>query len=98
LSPHAAAPANAGKANETTRAVITLERLRRLFSADMGDLAVRQGNDFLHTVPASVFALQDMKQVGGIMLSDWQKRAGPDGEAIIAAYAQSDKAASKAKK
>lgn len=61
-----AVPNNAAKANETTRSVLTLERLRRLFSTDSGDLgglAGRQGNDFLHTVPASVFALQDMKQV-----------------------------------
>lgn len=61
-----AAPHHAARPNETTRAVITLERLRRLFSADLGDLTMlsgRQGNDFLHTVPASVFALQDMKQV-----------------------------------
>jgi TRAP-type transport system periplasmic protein len=28
----------------------------------------------------------DMKQVGGIMLSDWEKKAGPDGQAIISAY------------
>ncbi len=60
------APSSAGRINETTRAVITLERLRRLFSADLGGLdamAGRSGNDFLHTVPASVQALQDMKQV-----------------------------------
>ncbi len=28
----------------------------------------------------------DMRQVGGIMLSDWEKKAGPDGQAIISAY------------
>ena len=52
----------------------------------------------MKVVAPSPKLMQDMKQVGSIMLSDWQKRAGPDGEAIIAAYAQSDKAASKAKK
>lgn len=62
-----AAPNSTGKTNETTRAVMTLERLRRLFSADLGELAGRPGNDFLHTVPASVFALQDMKQVEGMI-------------------------------
>ncbi len=31
----------------------------------------------------------DMKQVGAIMLTDWQKKAGPDGEAIVAAFAKS---------
>lgn len=62
----AVAPGNAAKASETTRAVITLERLRRLFSGDFGEMpasAARAGNDFLHTIPASVFTLQDMKQV-----------------------------------
>jgi TRAP-type C4-dicarboxylate transport system substrate-binding protein len=28
----------------------------------------------------------DLKQVGAIMLADWQKKAGPDGEAMIAAF------------
>jgi TRAP-type C4-dicarboxylate transport system substrate-binding protein/TRAP-type C4-dicarboxylate transport system permease small subunit len=30
--------------------------------------------------------VSDMKQVGWTMLQDWQKKAGPDGEAIVAAY------------
>ena len=62
----AAASRNTEKSNETTRAVVTLERLRRLLSADVGDLANlsgRPGSDFLHTIPASLTALQDMKQV-----------------------------------
>ena len=33
----------------------------------------------------------DMKQVGTIMLADWQKKAGADGENIVAAYAKSAK-------
>ncbi len=28
----------------------------------------------------------DLKQVGGIMLADWQKKAGPDGDAVISAF------------
>jgi TRAP-type C4-dicarboxylate transport system substrate-binding protein len=28
----------------------------------------------------------DLKQVGGVMLADWQKKAGADGQAVIAAY------------
>ena len=28
----------------------------------------------------------DMKQVGTIMLADWQKKAGPDGEGVIASF------------
>ena len=35
----------------------------------------------------------DMKQVGAIMLTDWQKKAGADGDAIIAAYNASAKSA-----
>jgi TRAP-type transport system periplasmic protein len=30
--------------------------------------------------------MSDMKQVGGIMLADWEKKAGADGAAVIAAY------------
>ena len=35
--------------------------------------------------------MADMRQVGSIMLADWQKKAGPDGEAILAAYNKSKK-------
>ena len=41
--------------------------------------------------------MADMKQVGSIMLADWQKKAGADGDAIIAAFNKSAPAA-KAKK
>ena len=40
----------------------------------------------------------DLKQVGAIMLADWQKRAGPDGEALVAAYLKSAPKAAPAKK
>ena len=40
----------------------------------------------------------DLKQVGAIMLADWQKRAGPDGEAMVAAYLKSAPKAAPAKK
>jgi TRAP-type C4-dicarboxylate transport system substrate-binding protein len=40
----------------------------------------------------------DLKQVGAIMLADWQKRAGPDGEAMVAAYLKSAPKAATAKK
>jgi len=29
---------------------------------------------------------QDLKQVGDIMLADWEKTAGPEGQAVVAAY------------
>jgi TRAP-type C4-dicarboxylate transport system substrate-binding protein len=28
----------------------------------------------------------DLKQVGSIMVADWEKKAGPDGQAVIAAF------------
>jgi TRAP-type C4-dicarboxylate transport system substrate-binding protein len=37
----------------------------------------------------------DFRQVGGIMISDWSKRAGPDGEAVLATYQKSVAAAKK---
>jgi hypothetical protein len=36
------------------------------------------------TPPAKLMA--DLRQVGGVMLSDWQKKAGPDGQAVIDAF------------
>jgi hypothetical protein len=39
--------------------------------------------------------IADLKQVGSIMLADWQKKAGPDGEAMIAAYNKASAAAAK---
>ena len=30
--------------------------------------------------------VSDMKQVGTIMLADWQKKAGPDGEALVSSF------------
>ena len=39
------------------------------------------------TPPAKLVA--DMKQVGTIMLADWQKKSGADGEAIVASFKKS---------
>jgi TRAP-type transport system periplasmic protein len=36
------------------------------------------------TPPPKLMA--DMRQVGAIMLTDWEKRAGPDGQAVVAAF------------
>jgi TRAP-type transport system periplasmic protein len=38
----------------------------------------------IHAPPAKLTA--DMQQVGGIMLADWEKQAGPEGQAIVAAF------------
>ena len=45
--------------------------------------------------PAKLTA--DLRQVGDVMLADWLRKAGPDGEAIIAAYRKSAPAAAPAK-
>lgn len=37
-------------------------------------------------LPPSPKLTADFQQVGGIMLEDWVKRAGPEGKAIIDAY------------
>ncbi len=49
-------------------------------------------------LPPSPKLVTDMKQVGGIMLADWQKKAGADGEAIVSAYNKSATAPTPAKK
>jgi Protein of unknown function (DUF1631) len=48
--------------NSVARTLLTLDRLRRLLSGEL-DTDTRRPQDFLHTVPASVVALQDMRQV-----------------------------------
>ncbi len=37
-------------------------------------------------LPPSPKLAADLKQVGNIMLADWEKKAGPDGQAMISAY------------
>ena len=49
--------------NSVARTLLTLDRLRRLLSGELDGDASRKPLDFLHTVPASVVALQDMRQV-----------------------------------
>ncbi|MDD0838666.1 TRAP transporter substrate-binding protein [Curvibacter sp. HBC61] len=46
-------------------------------------------------MPPSAKLSADLRQVGDIMLADWLKKAGADGEAIIAAYKKSAPAAKK---
>ena len=58
-----AKPSVAGSmGNSVARTLLTLDRLRRLLSGEL-DSDARKPQDFLHTVPASVVALQDMRQV-----------------------------------
>ena len=37
-------------------------------------------------LPPSPKLAADLKQVGNIMIADWEKKAGPDGQAVIAAF------------
>jgi TRAP-type C4-dicarboxylate transport system substrate-binding protein len=37
-------------------------------------------------MPPPAKLMTDLKQVGGVMLSDWQKKAGADGQAVIEAF------------
>ena len=61
-----------GKAltNSVANTMLTLDRLRQLLA---GDLDAPKSNDQMHTVPASLVALQDLKQVD-VMVQRLQKR------------------------
>ena len=50
----------------------------------------------IHKPPAKLTA--DMQQVGSIMVADWEKQAGADGQAVLAAYRASAKPAAAADK
>ncbi len=70
--------------NSVARTLLTLDRLRRLLSGEL-DTDARRPQDFLHTVPASVVALQDMRQVEAMVqrLEDKARKAAenPDADA-----------------
>jgi Protein of unknown function (DUF1631) len=59
--------------NSVARTLLTLDKLRRLLSGEL-DGDTRRAQDFLHTVPASVVALQDMRQVEA-MVQRLEKKA-----------------------
>lgn len=59
--------------NSVARTLLTLDKLRRLLSGELDSDAHRK-HDFLHTVPASVVALQDMRQVEA-MVQRLEKKA-----------------------
>lgn len=75
----AAAPA-AGTApaeNPVTRTMLTLDKLRRLLTGQLdGDIGMK---DFLHTVPASMVALEDLRMVEPMMrrLSERARHGAP---------------------
>lgn len=70
------------KSNESsvTRTLLTLDKLRRLLSGELDPRGVAAGiQDFTHTVPASMEALEDMKLVEPMMkrLADRARQAQP---------------------
>ncbi len=71
--------------NSVARTLLTLDRLRRLLSGEL-DGDTRRPQDFLHTVPASVVALQDMRQVEAMVqrLESKARKAAenPDADAV----------------
>jgi Protein of unknown function (DUF1631) len=65
---------NAGLGNSVVRTLLTLDRLRRLLTGELDEesqdavnKALGRNKDFVHTVPASVVALQDMQQVEALV-------------------------------
>lgn len=52
--------------SSVTRTMLTLDKLRRLFSGEL-DPGPSANKDFMHTVPASYVALEDMKMVEPMM-------------------------------
>ncbi len=78
-----AAPAPGGTPVEhpVTRTMLTLDKLRRLLTAEI-DLSggASRGKDFLHTVPASMVALEDLRMVEP-MIKRLSERALKDAKA-----------------
>jgi hypothetical protein len=79
-----AAPAPGGTPVEhpVTRTMLTLDKLRRLLTAEI-DLSggASRGKDFLHTVPASMVALEDLRMVEP-MIKRLSERALKDAKAV----------------
>jgi hypothetical protein len=57
-------PNNKVAQNSVTRTILTLDKLRRLLSGELDSAGM---NDFMHTVPASMVALEDLKMVEPMM-------------------------------
>jgi hypothetical protein len=72
-----------GKAPESsvTRTMLTLDKLRRLLSGELDAGAAPGAKDFLHTVPASMVALEDLKMVEPMMKRLSQRAAQAPAEA-----------------
>lgn len=72
-----------GQPSSVAKTLLTLDRLRKLLAGELdenGNLMPRNPQDFLHTVPASLETLQDLKQVDAMVkrLTRKAKAAGDD--------------------
>ena len=73
--------------SSVARTLLTLDRLRKLLAGELdehGQFAPRNPQDFLHTVPASLETLQDLKQVDA-MVKRLSKKAAKSAEGDAAA-------------
>lgn len=81
LTTTASAPGSMPVEHPVTRTMLTLDKLRRLLTAEI-DLTggASRGKDFLHTVPASMVALEDLRMVEP-MIKRLSERALTDAKA-----------------
>lgn len=79
-------PGTTGATDKVSRTMLTLDRLRRLLAGDFHPAAPPR-RDFLHTVPASLVALQDLKQVDALV-QRLEQRPAPAPDAPLADPAQ----------
>ena len=73
--------------SSVARTLLTLDRLRKLLAGELddnGNLVPRNPQDFLHTVPASLETLQDLKQVDAMVKRLSKKAAKDAGDPSIA--------------
>lgn len=81
-SVHSGDAASRGKAESSvSRTLLTLDKLRRLLSGELDGASNSGIKEFLHTVPASLEALEDMKMVEPMMKRLSQRAKLADGAA-----------------
>ena len=67
--------------NPVTRTMLTLDKLRRLLTTEIELGGASKGKDFLHTVPASMVAIEDLKMVEP-MIKRLSERALKDAKVV----------------
>ncbi|MBC7380853.1 MAG: DUF1631 family protein [Burkholderiaceae bacterium] len=72
--------------SSVARTLLTLDRLRKLLAGELdenGNFAPRNPQDFLHTIPASLETLQDLKQVDAMVKRLSKKAAKSAGDDTV---------------